>query len=213
VCHHPQLRESILSLGSNEGDRLLWLTRARAALAAEDALAVRACSPVYETDPVEVPDAFAQQRYLNQIVIVETALEPQDFSRRMHAIEQRLGRTRGAVRNLPRTIDIDIITLGDIRSADPELTLPHPRAGTRRFVLQPLADLCPETRLPGDTRTVSERLRDLPDVPRVTLFAPPSGDASVRGMGVPPMKHGQDARATPASKRFCKNLCRKGESP
>ena len=179
VHHRPQVCEAVLSLGSNEGDRLSWLACARAALAAEKAFAVRACSPVYETDPVEVPEAFAQQRYLNQIVIVETALEPQVFSRLMHAIEQRLGRTRGPERNLPRTLDIDIITFGDIRSTDPELTLPHPRAGTRRFVLQPLADLRPEARLPGDARTVSERLRDLPDVPRVKCFAPPCGGAAV----------------------------------
>ena len=178
VCHRPQVCESVLSLGSNEGDRLAWLARARAALAAETALTMLACSPVYETDPVGVPDAFAQQRYLNQIVIVETDLPPHVFSRLIHAIEGRLGRTRGPVRNLPRTLDIDIITFGDIRSTDPDLTLPHPRAGTRRFVLQPLADLRPAARLPGDARTVSERLRALPDIPRVSRFAPPGGAAA-----------------------------------
>ncbi|HQL51115.1 MAG TPA: 2-amino-4-hydroxy-6-hydroxymethyldihydropteridine diphosphokinase [Kiritimatiellia bacterium] len=178
VCHRPQVCESVLSLGSNEGDRLAWLVRARAALTAETALTMQACSPVYETDPVGVPDAFTQQRYLNQIVIVETDLSPQVFSQLIHTIEHRLGRTRGTERNLPRTLDIDIITFGDVRSTDPNLTLPHPRAGTRRFVLQPLADLRPDARLPGDTRTVRERLHDLPDTPRVTLFAPPGCDAA-----------------------------------
>ncbi len=178
VNHRPQVCESVLSLGSNEGDRLAWLARARAALAAEEALTVRACSPVYETDPVEVPAAFARQRYLNQIVIVETALAPRAFARLIHAIESLLGRKRGSERNLPRSIDIDIITFGDLRSADPDLTLPHPRAGMRRFVLQPLADLRPAARLPGDTRTVSERLRNLPDVPRVTHFKPIGGEAA-----------------------------------
>jgi len=179
VHHSPQVYESVLSLGSNEGDRLLWLTRARTALAAESAITVRACSPIYETDPVGVPEAFARQRYLNQIVIVETALDPKAFSNLLHALERRLGRTRGPVRNLPRTLDIDIITFGDMCSADPELTLPHPRAGTRRFVLQPLADLRPDARLPGDPLTVIERLRDLPEIPRVTYFAAPDGSDSV----------------------------------
>ena len=110
------LSTAVFALGSNLGDRRKQLAEAIGSLGSW----VTSVSPVYETDPVDVPDAFAQQRYLNQIVIVETALEPQDFSRRMHAIEQRLGRTRGAVRNLPRTIDIDIITLDEMaRQLDP----------------------------------------------------------------------------------------------
>ena len=154
--------ESVLSLGSNQGDRLAWLLRARDALNALADVRVLECSPVYETDPVDVPDAFARQLYLNQVVIVETDLDVHSFSNAIHAIEDQLGRTRSPTPNLPRTIDIDIITFGDLRSDAPDLTLPHPRAHTRRFVLQPLADLRPDMILPGESLPVSALLRTLP---------------------------------------------------
>jgi 2-amino-4-hydroxy-6-hydroxymethyldihydropteridine diphosphokinase len=181
--------EAILSLGSNQGDRFAWLGRARDALAlysrtygtAADAPAagpdprdgpppirILECSPVYETEPVDVPATFAGQLYLNQVVIVETALDAAAFSDAVHAVERRLGRTRGPLPNLPRTIDIDIVAFGGLRSDAPDLTLPHPRARARRFVLQPLADLRPGFVLPGETRTVSELLLSLPPAPRVT---------------------------------------------
>ena len=160
--------ESILSLGSNQGDRPAWLACARDALDATPGIRVTACSPVYETEPVDVPEAFAQQHYLNQVAIVETALDAHTFSDTIHAIENRLGRTRGPHPNTPRTIDIDIITLGDLRSDAPDLTLPHPRARIRRFVLQPLADLRPGMILPGESHTVADLLRALPPEPRVT---------------------------------------------
>ena len=159
--------ESVLSLGSNQGDRPAWLARARDALDATPGIRVTACSPVYETEPVGVPEAFAQQHYLNQSVIIETALDAHSFSDTVHAIETRLGRTRGPLPNQPRTIDIDIITFGDQRSDAPGLTLPHPRARARRFVLQPLADLRPDMILPGESHTVAELLRALPPAPRV----------------------------------------------
>lgn len=161
--------EAILSLGSNMGDRLEWLQRARDALNALPGVRLLACSPIYETEPVDVPDAFAGQLYLNQVVIVETTLDAESFSSAIHTIEHQLGRERGSEQNLPRTIDIDIIAFGSLRSDAPHLTLPHPRAHTRRFVLQPLADLCPGFILPGGSLTVTELLHALPENPRARI--------------------------------------------
>jgi 2-amino-4-hydroxy-6-hydroxymethyldihydropteridine diphosphokinase len=77
------------------------------------------------------------------------------------SIEIRLGRLRGSERNAPRTIDIDLLYLGEETLDHPELTLPHPRIAERRFVLQPLADIRPELVLPGRQRSVSEMLAHL----------------------------------------------------
>ena len=80
------------------------------------------------------------RRVQPQVAVFETGLEPLAFSRRMHAIEDSLGRVR-TVRNGPRTIDIDLVDFGGMVSDDPELTLPHPRARMRDFVMGPLAEL------------------------------------------------------------------------
>jgi len=77
------------------------------------------------------------------------------------SMEIRLGRQRGSERNAPRTIDIDLLYLGEQTLDHPELKLPHPRIGERRFVLQPLADIRPELILPGQRHTVSEMLAEL----------------------------------------------------
>ena len=161
-------REAILSLGSNEGDRLTWLKRAGLALLALPDTRCVAISPVYETEPVGVPPEFAGQLFLNCVVIVSTRLTPESLSTAIHAIEDQLGRTRETAPNRPRTIDIDIVAFGDVCVASPSLTLPHPRAHERRFVLQPLADLRPDFVLPGDTKTVSDLLSALPPNPRVS---------------------------------------------
>jgi len=79
--------------------------------------------------------------FMNRILVLETSLSPEDFSDRMHLIEDRLGRVRGVVRNMPRTIDIDLIDYEGVTMDDPELTLPHPRARERAFVMEPLRRL------------------------------------------------------------------------
>jgi len=152
----------VLSLGSNLGDRMAWLNTACAALEKLPGVRLIGRSPIYETEPLGVPDAFAHHLFLNGVVIVESCLTPLVFSRLIHDIEDRLGRIRGGTPNQPRTIDIDIITFGDLVCASPALTVPHPRALERRFVLQPLADLRPDFIFPDSTQTVSELLRLLP---------------------------------------------------
>ncbi len=132
--------QAVVALGSNLAPREAYLARARAALAAFPSTRLVAASSVIETEPVDVPDAFQALKFLNQVVVLETALEVHDFSRRMHAIEDDLGRIR-TVRNGPRTIDVDLIDFGGLRLDEPDLVLPHPRAHARAFVLAPLAEL------------------------------------------------------------------------
>ena len=130
----------IISLGSNIEPRAEYLQRAREALASLPETRLVRSSSIIETDPVGVPDEFADQKFLNQVAVFESSLAPEDFSRRMHAIEDGLGRTR-TVRNGPRTIDIDLIDFGGLSVSTPELMLPHPRARQRDFVLKPLQEL------------------------------------------------------------------------
>lgn len=163
--------EAILSLGSNLSDRLANLIRACDALCRLPETRILARSHVYETAPVDAPASGLSPDYLNAVVLLETALEVHRFSHAMHAIETRLGRTRGPERGAPRVIDIDLIAFGDLVRAEPGLQLPHPRAAVRRFVCEPLAELRPELILPGQPRTVRELLAALPAAPRVARAA------------------------------------------
>lgn len=131
---------AIVSLGSNIEPRADHLARAIAALAAFPETTLVKASSVLETEPVDVPSEFASQKFLNQVAVFETELSPEEFSSRMHAVEEALGRRR-TVRNGPRTIDLDLIDFGGLSIATPDLTLPHPRAKSRDFVLRPLAEL------------------------------------------------------------------------
>ena len=131
----------IICLGSNIEPRFDHLDRAQEALCALPGTRLVASSGTDETDPVDVPEAFEGQMFLNRILVFETELSPKGFSERMHRIEDDLGRVRGAVRNIPRTIDIDMIDYEGVVMNDPELTLPHPRARERDFVMKPLERL------------------------------------------------------------------------
>lgn len=133
---------AVLSIGSNLGDRLAQLQ------GAVDSLRpwVVAVSPVYETAPWgPVP----QDDYLNAVVLAHDAdATPRDWLGRAHAAERAAGRRR-EVRWGPRTLDVDVVVVDDVRSDDPELTLPHPRARERAFVLVPWHDVEPEATLGG----------------------------------------------------------------
>ena len=131
---------AVVSLGSNIEPRGEYLRRALVALSAMPATRLAGASSVIETEPVDVPEEFAGMKFLNQVAVFETALDAHDFSRRMHLIEDALGRVR-TVRNGPRTIDIDLIDFGGLVVNTPELTLPHPRARQRGFVLEPMREL------------------------------------------------------------------------
>lgn len=149
-------RRAVLALGSNLGDRLRTLQDAVDALAATPGLEVVSVSPVYETAPVGGP---GQPDYLNAVVLAETALPAGGLLDRAHEIEAAADRTR-EVRWGPRTLDIDVIAYGDQVIRDPALTLPHPRAHERAFVLAPWLDVDPGAELPGHGR-VADLLAEL----------------------------------------------------
>ena len=128
-----------VALGSNVGDRAGHLAYARARLAALPGTRLLKQSRVEETAPLgPVP----QGAYLNQMVLLETALEPTDLLVQLHAIESERGRERRAgVRWGPRTLDLDIVRFGDRVLREPHLVLPHPELPNRPFWLRELAEL------------------------------------------------------------------------
>ena len=119
-------------------------------------------APVYETEPIDVKPEYKPLEYLNTVVIIESSLALSDLSDAVHKIEADLGRVRTEDKNAPRTIDIDVLYAGSVQQHDGVLDLPHPKWAHRRFVLQPLADVRPFLKLPGEPRTVSELLKALP---------------------------------------------------
>ncbi|MEU4830290.1 2-amino-4-hydroxy-6-hydroxymethyldihydropteridine diphosphokinase [Streptosporangium sp. NPDC023615] len=145
----------VLALGSNLGDRHATLRGAVEALFAGPDLTFVAASPVYETDPVGGPE---QGAYLNAVVIAESALEPRSLLDRAQSVENAFGRVR-VERWGARTLDVDLITVGDVVMDDPDLTLPHPRAHERAFVLVPWVRADPGAVLSG--RRVADLLAGL----------------------------------------------------
>jgi 2-amino-4-hydroxy-6-hydroxymethyldihydropteridine diphosphokinase len=138
-------RSVVLALGSNLGDRRDILQGCADAIAAIPEVQVMAVSPVYETAPVGGPP---QPDYLNAVLLARTTLPSRVLLDRLHEIEAAFDRER-SVRWGPRTLDIDIITVSGEVSGDPDLTLPHPRAHERAFVLAPWHDVDPDAVLPG----------------------------------------------------------------
>ncbi len=168
-------RRAVLAVGSNLGDRLGTLQACVAAIGRLPGTDVLAISPVYQTDPVGGP---AQPDYLNAVLVVRTSLGPPELLEATHRIEADLGRVRKE-RFGPRTLDIDIITYADEVSDDPVLTLPHPRAHERAFVLAPWHDIDAQAELPG-RGPVTALLADLGGrgirrVPGALLQLPRSG--------------------------------------
>ena len=141
------IRRAVLAMGSNLGERMASLQGAVNALADTPDVWVTGVSPVYETEPVDSPaDA---RNYLNAVVLIDTTLAASRLMDRALAIEDAFGRERDDVVNAPRTLDIDLIVVGDRRSDDESLRLPHPRAASRAFVLRPWFDLEPDAQLPN----------------------------------------------------------------
>ena len=134
-----------VALGSNLGNRLENLQGGLDALFDAPGLDLVAVSPVYQTAPVGGP---RQPDYLNAVLIATTTLPAHAVLERCHGVEAVYGRVRDEVWG-PRTLDLDIIVYGDVVSDDPELTLPHPRAHERAFVLAPWLDIDPDAEVPG----------------------------------------------------------------
>lgn len=167
---------AILSLGSCLGDSIELLAKATDMIGALPGTRLVVESSLYETEAVDVPDEFMDVVFLNSAVAAETSLSPEEFSDAIHGIEKTLGRVRGAIRHAPRTIDIDIVAFGDLENDDPALTLPHPEAAKRRFVMAPLAEILPSYILPGQDMTASEILATLPQKPSVRRLEKQRGE-------------------------------------
>jgi 2-amino-4-hydroxy-6-hydroxymethyldihydropteridine diphosphokinase len=131
---------------------------------------VEAVSSLYETEPVG--EMLDQPDFLNAVVRIRTSLEPEELLDACKAIEADHGRDFDGPRHAPRPIDIDLLLLGDIVLTTDRLTLPHPEATSRRFVLLPLLELDPDLRLPDGTELRSA-LEALGPGPRAERVAPP----------------------------------------
>jgi 2-amino-4-hydroxy-6-hydroxymethyldihydropteridine diphosphokinase len=140
-------KTAVVALGGNLGNRLETLQGAVDALEDTPGVRVKAVSPVYETEPWGV-EPGTQPGYFNAVVLIRTTLPPSALLERAHAIEEAYLRVR-AERWGPRTIDVDIVAYQGIVSDDPALTLPHPRAHERAFVLVPWYDVEPAAVVPG----------------------------------------------------------------
>jgi 2-amino-4-hydroxy-6-hydroxymethyldihydropteridine diphosphokinase len=118
-------------------------------------------SSLYETEPVGYRH---QPAFLNAVVALQTQMEPLPLLRALLAIERQLGRDRSqGVVNGPRTLDLDLLLLGDRVVAGEDLSLPHPALAQRRFVLAPLAEMAPQLRHPRSRQTMAQLLALLPD--------------------------------------------------
>jgi 2-amino-4-hydroxy-6-hydroxymethyldihydropteridine diphosphokinase len=144
-----------LSLGSNLGDRAANLHTAVAQLAPAGRLL--AVSAMYETQPVDVPN---QPWFLNCVAAIETERTPRELLQLALQVEAAMGRLRMREKGA-RKIDIDIVLFGDRVVDEPGLKIPHPAMDQRRFVLEPLVEIAPETRHPGLGKTVRELLGEL----------------------------------------------------
>jgi 2-amino-4-hydroxy-6-hydroxymethyldihydropteridine diphosphokinase len=158
-----------IALGSNLGNRLANLRAGREAVTKLPAVTVPIISSrVYETDPVGTgPDAG---RFLNAVIEVDFTGQPMALLDALQEIEAAMGRPSKRPRNAPRTLDLDILYVGNLVLSNEEIVIPHPRLHQRRFVLTPLHDLRPDLLLPGQQRTVAQLLATLEDPADVEVF-------------------------------------------
>lgn len=132
--------QAIIALGANLGDPVATVKQAAQEIGALADVTVLALSSLYRTKPV----GYAQQDdFINAVMTVETSLKPKELFAHLERLEQEHHRVR-QFKNGPRTLDLDLIAYGQLQSADPHLTLPHPRAQERAFVLVPLNEIAPD---------------------------------------------------------------------
>ncbi len=139
------MRSVVFGIGSNLGDSAAILQGAANDLDAIDGLEISAASAVYETDPIGGPE---QGVFLNAVLLGRTSLDNDEVLAAAQSVEQQWHRVR-EVRWGPRTLDVDVLAIDDEVSDDPRLTLPHPLAHERGFVLVPWLDVDPDARIVG----------------------------------------------------------------
>jgi len=151
------IRPAVLSLGSNAGDRPAILQGAVEALADTPVVRIVAVSSVYETKPVDAPNGSPD--FFNIILLVDTTLSVAMLLDRAQAVESAFGRERREL-NGPRTLDVDLIVVGDRLSDSEDLVLPHPRAHERAFVLVPWYEIDQQAQIPGKGK-IADLLTDI----------------------------------------------------
>lgn len=176
----PRARPSTrayIALGANLGDPAAQLVEAARAIARLPGTRLAAASSLYRSAPVGYLD---QPEFRNAVLAVDTTLAPRELLDALLAIEQACGRTR-SFRDAPRPLDLDLLMHGEAELAQPGLELPHPRMAARAFVLQPLAEIAPDCRIPG----LGPLARLLPAVASQAIErdGPLLGEDEVRGLG------------------------------
>jgi len=141
---HP-VRRCVLAIGSNLGERLNNLQGAVNSLADTPEVWITAVSPIYETAPIDALEG--SKDFLNAVVLADTTLSARTLLERALAIEDAYGRERTEEPGAPRTLDVDLVVVGDRRASDDDLVLPHPKAHERAFVLAPWHDVEPDAEL------------------------------------------------------------------
>jgi 2-amino-4-hydroxy-6-hydroxymethyldihydropteridine diphosphokinase len=142
-----------LSLGSNLGDRECNLEESTRQIS--EFAVIKKSSGIYETEPWGLKD---QPRFLNQVILVETKLAPEELLSHLKTIEQKMGRKK-TVHYGPRLIDLDILFYDDLLLKTPDLIIPHPHITERAFVLVPLAEIAPNMIHPQHNKTIRELLK------------------------------------------------------
>ena len=149
-----------LSLGSNRGDRRKHLASGIEKLSGKPGIIVQRISSLYETEPWGKVD---QPEFLNCALEIFTELAPEELLMVLRSIERSAGRRPGIAKWAPRVLDMDILIYGKLVIDSPELTIPHPRLIDRRFVLEPLCELCPDLVLPGQGIDICSALSQCKD--------------------------------------------------
>ena len=155
---------AFIALGSNLADSRLNVQKAFDRLQELSELPLLKSS-LWQTTPVDCPPG--SPLFVNAMVgLIVTAQEtPESLLAKLQDLEKEFGRQPKKVLNEPRSLDLDLIAFGHETRATDRLVLPHPRAHLRRFVLQPLQEIAPHFRLPGQSLTVTELLKNLPPDP------------------------------------------------
>jgi 2-amino-4-hydroxy-6-hydroxymethyldihydropteridine diphosphokinase len=157
-----------VALGANLGDRAGAIERALGALQATPGVRIVVVSRFWETAPVGPP----QPAYLNAAAVLDTELDALALLARLHEIERAAGRTRSEQRNLPRTLDLDLLLFGGLVLDAPELVVPHPRMHERAFVLEPLAEIAGDVLHPVLGETIAALAARVRDVEKARPIAP-----------------------------------------
>jgi 2-amino-4-hydroxy-6-hydroxymethyldihydropteridine diphosphokinase len=173
----------VIALGSNLGDSRQTVTAAMDRVGALSGGAMRRSS-LWQTAPIDCPPG--SPAFLNAVVVFEPKQgeTPETLLHKLKSLEREFGRRPKTILNEPRPLDLDLIAFGNEIRSTSELTLPHPRAHERRFVLEPLNEIAPDYVLPAQTKTVAELLAQLPSDPGVSKSPQstghPSGESSNR---------------------------------